>query len=228
MQLSFGGSLGNSKADVWTCGLKYLYADRAYAPTQQDLDAILQIMASDVAGWFQGGNVNGNSHISADAKLEWVKANYILASGLQRDVNTHVYDLPVPMSGPAALQVPWYQTLAITLRTGLKRGRAHSGRFFPPLVTVQPEAGSPYIAAAEANGIAAWAQSALIDPLNAHISANGTQIGHIAVLSPGNTAAGTTPTSQIVTGVVCDRVPDVQHRRTNRVARLEGTLALVV
>jgi hypothetical protein len=48
------------------------------------------------------------------------------------------------------------------------------------------------------------------------------QAGVFCVLSPGNTAAGTAPLSNVITSAVVDAVPDVQHRRTNRLVRREG------
>jgi hypothetical protein len=230
MQLQFGGTLGTNAADIWTCGLKYLFADEAHVPSVQEQQSIADAIAPAVQTWF----TTAGTGISQDAFLNYIKANWINSDGLQPNPNTVRHDYAAPVPGGIAAQVSWSQTYALTLRTGLHRGRAHSGRIFPPLVVFPPDAGTPYTVVLNSTNMAN-AGAKLINDINTAISALPTGIGHVAILSPGNSArvvggstpAPTTPTSQIVTGVVCDRVPDVQHRRTDKVKRLEGITAPV-
>lgn len=224
VRLAWGGQLGGGSAEIWAESVKYCYADRNYPPTTNDMLAIMGIMTTHLTTWMTGGGL-GNSHVGGSAHLAWVKANYVLASGLQRDADTHYQDVNPIISGNGGA-VPFYQTFAVTLRTGLHRGRAHSGRVFPPCVAAATVGTDGYCSLVDANDMA-LAFGDLLKKLNNDISANGTQIGHVAVLSPGDSTKGTLPVVQNVTGVVVDRVADVQHRRTNRLARSEGATTVV-
>jgi hypothetical protein len=220
VRVAWGGQLGTS-GEIWTSSLKWLYADDAFAPAGIVLDNILDVAQTRIGNWFADA-ANG---ISSFAHMGWVKANWILASGLQAAGDTHYKEFG-PVSGQVASNnPPFYQTYALTLRSGLTRGRAHSGRIFPPMVGF-PTAADGYCAAAQAT-TAATSFATMLSQANADISGLGPNPGVFSILSPGNTTKGQAPTSQFITGVVMDRVADVQHRRTNHLARQEGTLAPV-
>jgi hypothetical protein len=225
VQISFGGTIGVSNPEVWTCGFKWNLVDPLSEPTPDQLQACLGTLSTDIAAWFGGSGTN-QSFIGIDAALTYVKLNMVEATGLQRAGDTIRTDLTTPVNGPQNVGVPWHQTYAVTLRTALHRGRSHSGRFYPPLVAVQPDIGSPYCSLVAANGMAS-AAATLVTSINNDLGSHAGMLGHIAVMSPGNTAKGTTPTHQNVTGVVVDRVADVQHRRTDRVARNETSVITI-
>lgn len=219
VRVAWGGQLGTS-GEIWTNSMKWLYAADNTVPSVGDLDAMMTTVIEHLSAWF----ISPSSGISAAAHLSWIKANYVLATGLQTEGDTQQRDFPV-VNGVVTAIVPFYQTFALTFRTAKSRGRAHSGRIFPPVVSYTMGADG-YCAAGIAEG-AATAFATFLSQSNADISAAGPNPGAFAVLSPGNSTKGTAPTSQLITGVVMDRVPDVQHRRTNRLVRSEGALAPV-
>lgn len=224
-QIQFGGTMGVANKEVWTCGLRWVLVNPAAEPTQAQLTAALDPLIADIGAWFTAGLPN-SSFIAHDAQLVYVKFNMIESTGLQRAGDTVQAQVAGPANGPTGQQVPWFQTYALTLRTGLTRGRAHSGRIFPPLVCMQPEAGSPYASDSNVAGYISAAAN-MITNINTHVEALPGLLGHIGIMSPGNTAKGTTPTHQLVTHVTADRVADVQHRRTDRVPRLESETVVI-
>ena len=189
------------------------------------------LVAANEAAWTSVSNwlTSPEAKIGGGTRLTWIKTNHILMTGKQRDVNTVQKEVPLgPLNGTAS--VPWYQTVVLTHRTALARGRAHSGRIYPPAVNAAVAAGTPYISEADANGMAtAWASclSSLAVVLNDHAEGATISDWFPAVISPGDLDAAP-PVSeckfQEITGVVCDRVPDVMHSRTKSVPRLEGSL----
>lgn len=218
VQLSWGGTLGAGTSEVWTNGVKM--ACPGGAPTQAQLDGLLPTLQSIASNFVSGaviGHNTGNSHSSTDVHVSWVKANYIEATGLQRDSQTHVLDFP-PVSG-LSQPVPFYQTYALTFRTALKRGRSHAGRIFPPCVSIPVVAGTGMASAADATEVAT-AGMELLNRINVEIgNAAGAPFGAVAVFSRGLANASIEPILQTITAVELDRVPDVQHRRTNRLHR---------
>jgi hypothetical protein len=200
----------------------------ASEPTPQQLDEMLAPLQAAVQKWFSHSNdqasTAGQSYISQDVHQTWVKANYITAEGLQRDSQTHVLDVPSIDGGCPS--VPFYQTWATTFRTSLKRGRGHSGRIYPPCISIPIERGTGL---GDVNSLNRYTDSVLnlLADINRTIGGGGAGPGRVSILSPGNVEKGTQPLAEPVTGVVVDRVPDTQHRRTNRLKRAElaaGTL----
>lgn len=224
LQLSWGGTLGNAGQEIWTNGVRFHVPDYVgNGPDTAGLQAIMVAVDAQVKAWVL--DVGSLSGIGSDVKYEWVKANWVLASGLQRDTNTNRADaVGGPYSGHSGL-VPWYQTYAITLQTGFKRGRAHTGRIFPPIVAYAPELGTGLVSAAAANDMTTAAKN-MFNGIQAGVRAEWVAgvTGHLAVLSPGNSAIGTGAVAAQIQAVVVDRIPDVQHRRTNRLVRTLGAV----
>lgn len=187
--------------------------------TKSQADAASVGVIAALKEWFapQVQQSPDQSGISADAHLSWVKINSILNTGLQGIGDTNVYDFAAVSGTQGA--VPFYQTYALTFRTTVRRGRARTGRIFPPMVAF-PVGTDGHCATASATGAAKKFEECVLAML---VALGGAMTpGSFAVLSPGDTTKGTFPIANIFSSVVMDTVPDVQHRRTNRLARIEG------
>lgn len=221
LKLSFGGTIGQPEVEQWSNTVRF--DTGGFDVPEGNIDAALGAIRPIVETWFRSPDTS----ISAVARLKWLKLNWILANGRQRSVNTHQVDTLA--NGGEGGAVHWYQTLALTMRTDLQRGRGHAGRIFPPVVVAFPEGNSPYIAAVKADKMAAsWAAtlSALATSLGSNLGGGeGTFVGVWPVVaSPGESdpTSFQGPLMNRITRVVVDRVGDVQHRRTAQIPRLEG------
>lgn len=232
IKLSFGGPLGGG-VEEWSNTVRFKSnADRSgnigsIALTPAQLDAAMEDLEAPLKTWFSA-NATG---ISANATMTWLKLNMIGADGKQQERITHLREF-APANGGGGAAMPWFVTLALTMRTQYRRGRAHSGRIFPPLIAIPLAVGSPYISAAAATAAAAtWAT--FLNAASAAIASNDPLPDGpscFPVIASPATTTGPDPGGPVllpVTGVVVDRVHDVQHRRTNRVPRDEGDLAPV-
>jgi hypothetical protein len=224
LRLTYGGQLGLTGVDTWSNTIRFQM--QTLQPSQEQLQAAAAACEAPLSTWMG----SSGARINNAAKLNWIKLNWVLADGKQRDQQTIIHDLVTPKSGIATTSnPPWYQTAALTFRTRIKRGRAHSGRLFPPVVAVDIPAQSPYIESAQAVGMATAGKTLLLGLRNAMAQswqAGGGEIPVPAVFSPGD-GAGRPPLWQPIIGVVVDRVPDVQHRRTKQVPRSETTVQLL-
>lgn len=227
LKLTWGGALGVPNLEIWSNGVTFGFVDANAAPSEAEVRAVVDAIAEPLRLW----HVGAASGISATASLQWTKAVWLLANGKQRDTNTARHDFPANTFGQGGSAI-WAQTYAITLRTKLARGRSHSGRIFPPAVGFQPEAKTPYAAAGSVEGMAAGFAQLLMSMQTAiHLVLNPTndavpqRVLVPSVSSPGDTVTGVVPLLEPITGVVVDRVADIQHRRTNRVPRNEGPLS---
>lgn len=228
LKLAFGGGLGNPTVEQWTCGIRFVENENS-APTRPQLVAAAAAVWTPLSAWM----LRPESVIGNAAVLEWVKLNWILATGRQRDVETVLYENE-GIRGARMTPVPWYQTQVLTFRTPVSRGRAHAGRIFPPVSGTSPATTlTPYCAEGDAS-VQASSGATMIEDVVSAMQAALTAAGYgdsatlfAAVVSPGDTAQGTTSIAQPISGVVVDRVADVQHRRTRQVERAEGTLAPV-
>lgn len=233
LKLEIGGTLGTPALDIWSNTVRFKLEDDddpevgSQLPGPDQLAAALFVMGPEIIAWW----ANTDGAIGAGASITYAKFNAILATGKQRDVATVRIEFP-PQTGPLGSNLPpWYQTVALTMRTEKSRGRAHSGRIYPPTICLGMPQASPYMSAPTA-GLMAANFAAALDRWSSKIATIGspTTTECYPVIASPLTTIGPNPGPallQRVTGVVCDRVPDVQHRRTNRVPRLEGTLAPV-
>lgn len=241
IRLSFGGEIGNPAVEQWSNTVRFRnFGQNTGDPSSTELEGFAAAAWARLSLWFN----SNTSGITNQSFLTWIKCNWILASGKQRDQNTVIYDAG-RVAGGSGGTVPWYQTLALTERTEFTRGRAAAGRIFPPTMLAPCEnAGTPYIAASLASQYAsAWAT--VLGQLNADFTRtenggtdpDGVELPDFqtywsaAIVSPGNDqppkGGPTTPLAMPIVAVVADRVADVQHRRTRQVARSEGTSAVV-
>lgn len=224
LRLSFGGTLGVPAIEEWSNTVRFKMAQ--FEPTEATLQDACNRVVTPIRQWL----ADPGSHISQAAALTWVKLNYIETTGLQRAGNTILTDVVAPNTGSVAgPPPPFYQTYAITLRTRTRRGRAHAGRIFPPLVTHIPQDdGSPYLsdgaAASMATAFSSMLQQCRARIGQAFVVQDPTTVSpDPAVFSPGVADKGTVPLNDVFITAVVDRVPDVQHRRTKQLPRLEGT-----
>lgn len=226
LRLSFGGTLGDSVQEIWSNTVRFNVIGTP--PTREQLETACNALVPVTKAWFQ----SQSAKIHAEAKLTWIKLNWVGADGKQRDSETVLADVVPPASGQDLTPAPpYYQTFAITLRTRVSRGRGHSGRIFPPMVALNAVSGTPYTTAAAATGMATTFIQFLRDARFAMGEVwqdQGVGLPDPAVFSAGSTTAPVrAPLMNLIISAVVDRVPDVQHRRTNRVPRSEGNTVLL-
>lgn len=220
LRLQWGGVLGTPPVEIFSNTVRYMYGQVGRNPSEADLQACADAVAPILSGWF----VNPKSIIGADAHLTYLKVTHILGTGKQSTQNTPEHEF-FNISGANVATAPiWEQTYCLTLRTNNRRGRASKGRIFPPLSGPPPASGSPYCGDADSNGMAqtfanflSQAAHAVQDTLE-----DGGAHGSFGVISPGNSTKGTVEMATYYAYVECDEVADIQHRRTNRVARKVG------
>lgn len=227
LRLTWGGTLGVPAVEIWSNTLAMVQDLTTPAgdevPSESEIKALVIAMAPVVQTWFTApDSIIGNA-----AQLSWLKAAWVLNTGKQRDTNTAIYDYAPGVFGASATPPIWEQTYALTLRTPLTRGRGHAGRIYPPLNGQTPSGKTPYMDGASAAGMSdrfAACLGSLIaktaDVLNG--GETGPRILFPAIVSVGDTEAGLPALTNFITRVVCDRVADIQHRRTNRVPRNEA------
>jgi hypothetical protein len=220
LRVSFGGGIGQPNVEIWSNTVNF-GNPVVEIPNEPEVASLPAVFAPVVQTWFAAAD----TQIGASAELQWIKAVWILSDGHQRDTNTAIYDYPVAIGGSIAAPCIWEQTYAITLRTANKRGRGHAGRIYPPLSGAGPANGSPYITELKATAMATTAK-ALLDGLVLayHDSIGAPDVSrdlHPVVISNVD-ALNPLPLMTRITSVVVDRVADIQHRRTNRVPRLEA------
>lgn len=236
IKLQFGGTLGTPAVEEWSNTLRFKMNPAPFDtdPTAQsqimtgpELEDALEAIEPILAGWFRSGAVR----INQVAQLRWAKLNMINEAGKQWDQNTHLREWAPVVGGSTFQSVPWYQTQALTMRTEKQRGRAHSGRIFPPCVDANPQGLTPYVDPTVAQGMAAQFAGLLSNISQALAdTALAPNVDVRPVIASPATSSGPNPGPallQAVVGVVVDRIPDVQHRRTNRIPRLESNLAPV-
>lgn len=228
LKLAFGGEIGTPALEQWSCTVRFKANsdDGNTVPTvdftPEQIDTALGNLNAPLQAWFS----SPNAQIGSVARLTWAKLNMIEVNGKQRDVNTHRIDTGIVAGGGGAASVHWFVTMALTERTNVSRGRAHSGRIFPPCIVSTPQAGTPYVGPNVAKDMAAaWANclNGISTAIHAARGAGDVTKVYPVIGSPADTRiGGGGPLLERVTGVVVDRVGDVQHRRTDSVPRVEG------
>lgn len=226
--LTWGGTLGTPQQDEWSNTLRLVAPDDPH-PSPEALTAAAEALQPLLTAWFQ----SDGSKIGRAATVNFIKLNPVDEYNHQFPGATIRHDFTAAVEGLVTNPlVPWHQTYALTLRTKVGRGRASKGRIFPPVVAIQPELGSPYCAAA-ASSAAATAFAVFLDAAQAAIATaiNGVDAElydfHFCIISVGDRSKGQIGLDGIISSVEMDRVADVQHRRTNAVARSIGAKVLV-
>jgi hypothetical protein len=133
IRLTFGGSMYTS--ETWSVGLRITGVEGALIgiPNLGDLelfthDRIAEVAAKVEAYWTGlAGELNGK------AKLAWCKMAAIDTDGTMSDTGiAAVNNYPTPAAGGGGDAYPQL-ALAVSLLTGVPRGRAHSGRMYLPI-----------------------------------------------------------------------------------------------
>lgn len=219
LRVSWGGVLGTPGVEIFSNTVNFM-AVESTVPTAAELDAMTVALAAVLSAY----HALADSKINNQAFLTYVKANWILATGLQRDSSTHVFDISPPVAGAQSAACPWYETYALTLRTNVSRGRAHSGRIFPPMVSFPNFQASNGLADDFSLGPYAQAFAHCLFGMKSAIATAtaAADTWNPVVVSPGKTSTGKAAIFSIIQSVVVDAVPDVQHRRTHKLKRHES------
>jgi hypothetical protein len=219
MALVWGGTLGTPAQEEWSCSMKLMYFSGGVPTTvpYDDQEPLLNIYQPLLVTWFTAAATK----INAGAKMTFAKLNSIGEDGKYVYPNTTVMDFTGP-TGASSTAVDWRQSLAITMRGESQRGKASTGRFYPPLVALNPEiASNPYVSVTEATAYMGTAKT-LLDSINA-ADVSGTSLSsppQVVLVGPRDTTkVGSVKVWNLVTYIEVDRVNDSQRRRTNRVAR---------
>jgi hypothetical protein len=156
IRVTFGGTIGTTTTETWSNTIRFYSLN--FVPTLAQLQAAADALETPVKSWFTASL----SGIASTAKLSWIKVAWINADGKQRDQSTIIREFtPAAGGGGSTTSPPWYQTVALTFRTRIKRGRAHAGRIFPPVVNVSISPDQPYITAANAGSLATQGKNLL-------------------------------------------------------------------
>lgn len=99
----------------------------ATLPTPEAPTEVSDEVVAAVSAFFQTTGM-----ISASCHLTALKLNLIGTDGKYVNDETVVRELDPPVAGSGSNNPPPQNALAITLDTGLRRGRAHAGRFYVP------------------------------------------------------------------------------------------------
>lgn len=202
-KIVFGGIL--CQTESWSASMHYLRGDAGAVPILGDL-------ADAFTAWFK----LSSSQISSYARLDYIKVNELnplaivnggtkpasppftryLASGA---VNEVYFSPGIKGDSDQNFYLP-QTTVCVSLTTGLRRGPAHAGRFYPPSCSGISADGR--IGAADATGMALGAANLIAD-----INASNGGLGGVVVYSANG------PTTEPVTGTRVGRVVDTQRRR---------------
>ncbi len=220
-RISWGGTLGvGTPVESFSNSISHVPdAATPGVPTELQVQAALDAAVPSIKGWF----IRPGSMISPVASLAWIKVNYIQANGKQLYPTTKVTYLSPTTPGVQGTPyiTDFAQTYVLTERTAKPRGRAHSGRIFPPMAGKQPLTDGLCLAADCATMATSF--GVLLNELNAAVYLGTPLVGHICVMSP-QVGSGPAPTFQRVTGIVVDRVPDHHRSRLKKLGRKEGPL----
>lgn len=193
--LNWGGKLPGD--EEWSCGVRLMKP--AGAITNAEVIAALPAWSTALTDF----HTAGGTKISPAAKLSFVKANIIAASGLYQEQASNELVLADLAGGWGGSTYPNQCTVVMTWTTGFSRGPAHAGRVYLPLPSATIAADGR-MTVDDANSIDAQGQ-ALRNALN-DATTNAYQI---AVFSRKLGA----PAHRAITGVRVGRVIDTQRRR---------------
>lgn len=157
-RLVFGGRLFDKES--WSCSVN--------VGGTPDVNLAASTFQAAISAWVGGAS----SQISSAARLDFIKFNsinpvtgrYILAYSneiLQND-----------MAIGAKVPAPGQNTVAISLRTALARGRAHAGRFYAPTGAITITGTDGRISGIDATSLATAAR-AMVNGINTALAGQG-------------------------------------------------------
>lgn len=210
----FGGSVGATNQEIWSCGIRMVVQN---GPPINSFDPgegyLTSIAVPALAAWM----TRPTSKITPNCKLRWVKCNEIAEDGTYADqgtVNEYFWPTPVAGGGGSAF-LPFQATVVLSWETTVAdRGLASKGRIYSPQPAVSIDNGGLF-AAADALGMATSA-SVLLNSLDdsvgsgqirPHIVSRGRQT------SPGVYGPGA---ANEINRVRVDNRIDTQRRRANQ------------
>lgn len=185
-------------SEVWQFGIRVSVGGPA-GYYVSDCQAYADAIATAVSTWFS----SASNFMSNQAVLKSIKVNNINPSGHYVDPTTHQHDFATPVAGGVASSWTCFNTVAISFTTAIARGRAHTGRIYPPVTG---------LALADPGHLSTAAQSALVTTGKALLSIllRNDASGHL--VSPV-IESRVDASSQPIIGVRVGSVPDVQRRR---------------
>lgn len=220
--LAFGGSIVGG--DIWTCTLKTVWngiPGQAMSFAGQEDALHNQGVSAAVVAYF-GSNTNGAS-FRQTVSLEWVKFNSIGVDGRYKFPNTSIVEFTPGTAGLSPSGGDPRESLAVTLRTAISRGRGATGRFYPPPQSMTYAAGESMVSAALASA-AGGAAKTLVAALNAVTVDSGALT--VCNISPGDDVLARSVVTEPITTIEVDRVMDTQRRRSNKIPRTVVTIPL--
>lgn len=124
-RLVWGGRLFTD--ETWSCSMHV------------DSDSGLNLAASNFTAALVAWMERSDSQISASAQLDFVKFNQINPITGRYALPTSNNDEQLTLAAGIRPAAPGQDTVAVSLRTALARGRGHVGRFYPPTGSQTPD-----------------------------------------------------------------------------------------
>lgn len=195
LRLTFGGTLGPE--ETWTTGLRFRPPT---VPGETDLE--------DVAMRFYGFLTDTSVQMCQYVRFTWAKLAVVGTDGRYPEgVEAILWEPESPLGGTGGTNMPPQVTLAVTLETGVSRGRASRGRMYLPPTSLFPGTDGR-LTVAQAENVAVAAASMLDDV---------TDLMGAPVLVMSNIGQGV---SRSVEAVSVGRVLDTQRRRRRSIDEL--------
>jgi hypothetical protein len=205
--ITVGGDAWSS-TETWQFGVR---ATNQSPAVPADAQALANALATPTQTFFSHTDCRVNQYV----RLMWIKVAWVLETGLYpADFTPGIYTYPTPVAGPNTTATLPQSALAVTLLTGIPRGRASKGRFYLPGWSPTGQADGR-LTTTQADAV----ETAAKTWLNA-IKATA-QVTDIVVMSKlGTGTAGT------VLNVGVGRVVDTQRRRRRKLKEERTPLAL--
>lgn len=198
LRFTFGGSIGAQ--EQWSSGLRF-------GTVVQPGETALEDLYDQVYAWLSSSAINMCSYV----RLNWVKLALVGIDGRYPDgVEALYYENPTGQAGPGQTNMPPQVSLAVTLETGVSRGRAHRGRMYLPPASLFPESDGRLTQVQATN--AAVATASFLDLITNEMGAPVWVMSDIG-----------TGTTRVATDVSVGRTLDTQRRRRRSIdeARVE-------
>lgn len=128
IKVTFGGTVYEG-SDIWSCGINFgTFSQGENEINAANLGLIAQLVSVPIENWFK----NGNSRISNNAKLEWVKVAVIDKNGkYSKEAGIHDYGTAIA-GGTTSSPAPQLTTV-MTMESSKRRAPGRFARIYPPL-----------------------------------------------------------------------------------------------
>jgi hypothetical protein len=229
MRLTWGGVIGNG-TEVWanTLNLVTTGLDGSDVAVDEDeMDDVCAQAATAVRRFW----TSSRASTSTSFGLTYVKLNHVNDLGKYTAQNTHLFEYDDGPIVGTSQPLPWNVACAVTLRTSVKRGPGHAGRFFHPIGATFSQ-GNPYVIDPQTGLFSDTASSDLADVaselirdlsyLDDHSGQSGEVGAHnfqVVTIPRRPSLAEALPLSHGIIAVEVDRVLDTMRSRTNAIPR---------